>query len=124
MAKYRLRNSNNVVKCEVLNESKNEFVVRFNNGVIQKVPKYRVSNLDRIDEGVLDAVRGAADSVNKYGRKFVSKIKDTAKKIKEFLIKALVVDGFVVFKDSENGYLEASHPVNAIEGAKNTDCVN
>ena len=58
MAKYRLRNSNNVVKCEVLNESKNEFVVRFNNGVIQKVPKYRVSNLDRIDEGVLDAVRG------------------------------------------------------------------
>ena len=51
MAKYRLRNSNNVVKCEVLNESKNEFVVRFNNGVIQKVPKYRVSNLDRIDEG-------------------------------------------------------------------------
>lgn len=124
MAKYRLRNSNNVVRCEVLNESKNEFVVRFNNGVIQKVPKYRVSNLDRIDEGVLDAVRGAADSVNKYGRKFVSKIKDTAKKIKEFLIKALVVDGFVVFKDSENGYLEASHPVNAIEGAKNTDCVN
>ena len=124
MAKYKLRNSNNVVNCEILNESANDYIVRFNNGVIQNVPKDRVSQLDNIDEGVLDTVRGAAETVNKYGRKFASKVKDIAKKVKEFLVKAFVADGFVIFKGTENKYLEASHPVNAMEGAKTTNCVN
>jgi hypothetical protein len=124
MAKYKLRNSNNVVNCEILNESANDYIVRFNNGVIQNVPKDRVSQLDNIDEGVLDTVRGAAEAVNKYGRKFASKVKDIANKVKEFLVKAFVADGFVIFKGTENKYLEASHPVNAMEGAKTTNCVN
>ena len=124
MAKYKLKNSNNVVNCEILNESANDYIVRFNNGVIQNVPKNRVTNLDNIDEGVLDTVRGAAEAVNKYGRKFASKVKDIAQKVKEFLVKAFVTNGFVVFKGTENKFLEASHPVNAIEGAKNTNCVN
>ena len=124
MAKYKLRNSNNFVNCEILNESAGDYIVRFKNGVIQNVPKYRVSQLDNIDEGVLDTVRGAAETVNKYGRKFKSKVKDIAKKVKEFLVKAFVADGFVIFKGTENKYLEASHPVNAMEGAKTTNCVN
>lgn len=124
MAKYKLKNSNNVVNCEVLNESTNDYIVRFKNGVIQNVPKNRVSQLDNIDEGVLNFVRGAADAVNKYGRKFASKVKDIAQKVKEFFVKAFVADGFVVFKGSANNYLEASHPVNAMEGAKNVSCVN
>ena len=118
MAKYKLKNSNNVVNCEILNESANDYIVRFNNGVIQNVPKERVTNLDNIDEGVLDTVRGAAEAVNKYGRKFTSKVKDIAQKVKEFLVKAFVANGFVVFKGIENKFLEASHPVNAMEGAK------
>jgi len=124
MAKYKLKNSNNVVNCEILNESANNYIVRFKNGVIQNVPKGRVTNLDKIDEGVLDTVRGAAETVNKYGRKFASKVKDIAKNVKEFLVKAFVTDGFVIFKGTENKYLEASHPVNAMEGAKTTNCVN
>ena len=124
MAKYKLKNSNNVVNCEILNESANDYIVRFKNGVIQNVPKNRITNLDNIDEGVLDTVRGAAEAVNKYGRKFASKVKDIAQKVKEFLVKAFVANGFVVFKGTENKFLEASHPVNAMEGAKNTNSVN
>ena len=53
MAKYHLKNSNNTVNCEVLNESAGDYIVRFNNGVVQNVPKDRVTHLDKIDEGVL-----------------------------------------------------------------------
>ena len=96
MAKYKLKNSNNTVNCEILNESAGDYIVRFNNGVIQNVPKDRVSQLDKIDEGVLDTVRQAAGAVNKYGRKFASKVKDIAQKVKEFFVQALVVDNYVL----------------------------
>lgn len=121
MAKYRLQKSNNVVSCEVLNESSGQYIVRFGNGVIQSVPKSRVYDLDKIDEGVIDTVRGA---VNKYGRKIASKVKDIASKIKSFFVKPVVADGFVLFRGERGNMLQASHPVNAMEGAKNVDCVN
>ena len=66
MAKYKLKkNSNNVVNCEILNESANDYIVRFNNGVIQNVPKDRVSQLDNIDEGVtlLEVLRQSTSMV-------------------------------------------------------------
>ncbi|MEE3308523.1 hypothetical protein [Sharpea azabuensis] len=124
MAKYKLKNSNNTVNCEILNESAGDYIVRFNNGVIQNVPKDRVSQLDKIDEGVLDTVRQAAGAVNKYGRKFASKVKDIAQKVAQFVVNAFIADGFVFFKNGDGKLLAASHPVNAMEGAKDTDCVN
>ena len=121
MAKYKLQKSNNVVSCEVLNESDGQYVVRFGNGVIQSVPKNRVFNLDNIDEGVLDTVRGA---VNKYGRKIASKVKDIAQKIRSFFVKPVVVDNFVFMNDESGKVLPAIHPINAMEGAKGVDSVN
>lgn len=121
MAKYKLQKSNNVVSCEVLNESDGQYVVRFGNGVIQSVPKNRVFNLDKIDEGVLDTVRGA---VNKYGRKIASKVKDIAQKIRSFFVKPVVVDNFVFMNDESGKVLPAIHPINAMEGAKGVDSVN
>ena len=121
MARYKLRNSNNTVSCEILNESAGDYIVRFKNGVIQNVPKKRVSQLDKIDEGVLDTVR---DTVSKYGKNFVSKMKDVATKVKEFFVKVFSVDNFVFFRDSNGGILQAIHPVNAMEGSKGVDSVN
>ena len=68
MAKYRLKNSNNFVNCEILNEHAGDYIVRFKNGVIQNVRKDRVSHLDMIDEAVLDGIK---DRVSKYGRSFI-----------------------------------------------------
>jgi len=124
MAKYKLKNSNHKVNCEVLNESAGDYIVRFNNGVIQNVPKNRVSNLDNIDEGVLDYVRDAAKNVNKYGQRFISKVKDVAEKVKKFFVDVFTAENFVFFKNQDGNVLEASHPINAMEGAKNTTCVN
>lgn len=121
MAKYRLKSSNNKVTCEVLNESMNNYIVRFRNGVVQSVPKNRVSNLDYIDEAVLDDIR---DTVTKYGRKFISKTKDITKKVIDFFVKSFVVDNFVFFKDEQGRVLSAIHPVNAMEGARYVDSVN
>ena len=100
MARYKLKNSNNTVNCEILNESAGDYIVRFKNGVIQNVPKYRVSQLDNIDEGVLDTVRGAAETVNKYGRKFVSRIKNIAQKVRDFIVNVFTVDDFVFLAPS------------------------
>lgn len=123
MARYKLKNSNNTVNCEILNESAGDYIVRFKNGVIQNVPKYRVSQLDNIDEGVLDAVRGAAETVNKYGRKFTSKVKDIAKKVKNFILNAFVIDNTIYFNDGNN-LINANHPVNILAAAANNKSVN
>ena len=123
MARYKLKNSNNTVNCEILNESAGDYIVRFKNGVIQNVPKNRVSRLDSIDEGVLDTVRGAAETVNKYGRKFVSRIKNIAQKVRDFIVNVFTVDDFVFFVN-ENGIISSSHPANCIAGAKMTHSVN
>ena len=123
MARYKLKNSNNTVSCEILNESVGDYIVRFKNGVIQNVPKYRVSRLDNIDEGVLDTVRGAAETANKYGRKFVSKIKDIAQKVKNFILNAFVIDNAIYFNDGNN-LINANHPVNILAAAANNRSVN
>ena len=123
MARYKLKNSNNTVNCEILNESAGDYIVRFKNGVIQNVPKNRVSQLDKIDEGVLDTVRQAAGEINKYGRKFVSRVKDIAQKVRDFIVNVFTVDDFVFFVN-ENGIISSSHPANCIAGAKSTNSVN
>ena len=124
MAKYHLKNSNNTVNCEVLNESAGNYIVRFNNGVIQNVPKERVTHLDKLDEGVLDAIGSVAKNVSKYGKRFAEKAADIAKKVKEFIVNVFVDNGFVLFKDSNDNPISAVHPVNAMIGSKNTKGVN
>lgn len=124
MAKYHLKNNNNTVNCEVLNESAGDYIVRFNNGVIQNVPKERVTHLDKIDEGVLDTIGSVAKNVSKYGKKFAEKAKEVVQKVKEFIVSAFSVEGFVFFNGSDEKLVPAIHPINAMEGAKNTSCVN
>lgn len=119
MARYKLRNSNNTVSCEILNESAGDYIVRFKNGVIQNVPKKRVSQLDKIDEGVLDAVR---DTVSKYGKNFVSNIKRSVKNIKDFFVNYFFNNGFLFFKDKDGNTLNVSSPVNSMIFAKSGRC--
>lgn len=58
MAKYSL-NRTNRVHCSILDENclANTYTVKFDNGVVRNVPKSKVSNLDRIDEGVLSRLK-------------------------------------------------------------------
>ena len=113
MARYKLKNSNNAVSCEVLNESAGDYIVRFKNGVIQNVPKNRVSRLDNIDEGVLDTVRQAAGEINKYGRKFASKVKDIVNRIN-----SLFIEDFMFFFNGKKP-LHVTPPVNVLGAAVN-----
>ena len=117
MAKYKLKNKGRKVNCEILHESENSYVVKFSNGVVQKVPKGRVSELDHIDEGVLDTLKT-------FGSKIYGKGKEIAQKVKGFFAKMFNADNFVIFKSEDDKILSASHPVNAIEGAIITDSVN
>lgn len=110
MARYKLKNSNNTVNCEILNESAGDYIVRFKNGVIQNVPKNRVSQLDMIDEAVLDNIK---DTVNKYGRKFASKVRDVVNRINSLFIK-----GFMFFFNGEKP-LHVTSPVNVLGAAVN-----
>lgn len=118
MAKYRLKNSNNFVNCEILNEHAGDYIVRFKNGVIQNVRKERVSHLDMIDEAVLDGIK---DRVSKYGRSFISKTKNIAKKIKGFIVNAFFNNGYIFFKNEEGETIPAVSPVNTMLFASNTD---
>jgi hypothetical protein len=58
MANYSL-NRTNRVHCSILDENclANTYTVKFDNGVVRNVPKSKVSNLDRIDEGVLSRLK-------------------------------------------------------------------
>ena len=125
MAKYNLTsNGNNFVACDILNESNEMYVVRFDNGLITCVDKSKVSDLNSIDEGVLDMVKNAGEKVSKFGKNFVSKVKDTANKIKDFFVKAFNIDQFVYFKVDDGDILSASHPINAMIAASNDDSLN
>lgn len=58
MANYSL-NRNNRIHCSILDENclSNTYTVKFDNGVVRNVPKYKISNLDRIDEGVISRLK-------------------------------------------------------------------
>lgn len=132
MAKYRLRNGKDSVKCEILNESVGKYIVRFKNGKIKSVPKSSVRDLDRIDEGVVDAVRSGADAVKKFGRHVAgafnntkNAIKNISSKIKNFVISAFKkVKGFVLFFGANGKAINASHPLNMIKFAKSNSAVS
>ena len=68
MANYSL-NRTNRVHCSILDENclANTYTVKFDNGVVRNVPKSKISNLDRIDEGVLDRLK-------KVGNKLIDNI--------------------------------------------------
>lgn len=68
------------VPCAIIDEDRlNEtYTVRFTNGSIRTVKKNRVTNLDRIDESLIDTLRGGASAV----KRGVSKIK---RKVREFV---------------------------------------
>lgn len=73
MANYSL-NRTNKVHCSILDENclANTYTVKFDNGVVRNVPKSKVSNLDRIDEGVLSRLKEVGgkllDNIVKAGR--------------------------------------------------------
>lgn len=109
------------IECEVLYENAGQYIVKFKTGVVRGIDKNRVYDFDRIDEGVLDTIRNTA---NKYGKKVISAAKDAAERVKKFFISFFTIDNFVFFKNSNNKVLSVSHPINAIEGAKMSGCVN
>ena len=73
MANYSL-NRTNRVHCSILDENclANTYTVKFDNGVVRNVPKSKISNLDRIDEGVLSRLKEVGgkllDNIVKAGR--------------------------------------------------------
>ena len=73
MANYSL-NRTNRVHCSILDENclANTYTVKFDNGVVRNVPKSKVRNLDRIDEGVLNRLKKVGskllDNIVKAGR--------------------------------------------------------
>ena len=73
MANYSL-NRTNRVHCSILDENclANTYTVKFDNGVVRNVPKSKVTNLDRIDEGVLNRLKKVGskllDNIVKAGR--------------------------------------------------------
>ena len=122
MAKYRLRNGKDSVKCEILNESVGKYIVRFKNGKIKSVPKSSVRDLDRIDEGVVDAVRSGADAVKKFGRHVAGALKSAktaaVKGVKELFATFVKLGNMLLFKTKNGEFITANHPVNIIDAAK------
>ena len=124
MAKYKLKNKGRKVNCEVLHESENSYVVKFENGVIQKVPKGRVSELDHIDEAVISAVQqkrideGFGDGIRSLGSKIYNKGKEFIQKVGGFFAKVFNINNFAIFTTEDGEVLSASHPMNCILGAK------
>lgn len=122
MAKYRLeKNRKKSVNCEVLCENLNGYIVRFDNGMIKNVKKSNVYALDRIDEAVLDDVRGG---IKKFGRRVADIGRRVVDNVVKFFRNAFVVDGFVFFGDKKNGVVNASSPLNIMSGAIQSNCVN
>ena len=125
MARFKiLENGNATVPCKILNESAGKYIVKFEDGNIERVSKSLVSDLDKIDEGVLDMVRNSGKAVMKYGKTVYNKAKDVAKKIADLIIAPFRVFDCVFFKGDDGGILPVSHPLNAIEGALNCNSVN
>ena len=125
MARFKiLENGNATVPCKILNESAGKYIVKFEDGNIERVSKSLVSDLDKIDEGVLDMVRNSGKAAMKYGKIVYNKAKDVAKKIAEMIIAPFKVFDCVFFKGYDGDVLPVSHPLNAIEGALNCNSVN
>ena len=125
MARFKiLEKGNATVPCQILNESAGKYIVKFEDGNIERVSKSLVSDLDKIDEGVLDMVRNSGKAVMKYGKTVYNKAKDVAKKIADLIITPFRVFDCVFFKSDDGGILPVSHPLNAIEGALNCKSVN
>ena len=125
MARFKiLENGNATVPCQILNESAGKYIVKFEDGNIERVSKSLVSDLDKVDEGVLDMVRNSGKAVMKYGKTVYNKAKDVAKKIADLIIAPFRVFDCVFFKGDDGGILPVSHPLNAIEGALNCNSVN
>lgn len=96
MAKYKIvnkREGDRYVNCRVLNENAGDYIVQFDDKSIKSVPAGNVSSLNRIDEGVLDKVKG-------FGNKILSGFKKIGKWVKAKI---------------GNEYVETSHPVNCFE---------
>ena len=120
MAKYRLtKNPKKSVNCEVLQENLNGYIVRFDNGMIKNVNKKNVYAFDRIDEAIINEgfVDDIKDGMSKFGKKVVTVVKNF---FKDFF----KIDNFVFFGSKRGGVMSVSHPINVVEGAENTTCVN
>lgn len=132
MAKYRLSNNNRLVECSILDENllANTYTVKFNNGIIKDVSKNRVSNLDHIDEGVLDRLKEFAsslwDNIVKAGKYVVLKIKGMLVPVTtpiNTMVAAQSIDGvsFYPSEDLADAAEELGIPANVIEDEKEED---
>lgn len=117
MAKYRLeKNRKKSVNCEVLHENLNGYIVRFDNGMIKNVKKSNVYALDRIDEAVLDDIRGG---LSKFGKQVADVARYVGNKIKN----AFSFIGGTLFFMFKGKPVFANHPINIMELAKDADNV-
>lgn len=80
MAKYYL-NKTNKVHCRILDENciADTYTIKFDNGVIRNVSKSKVTDLDKLDEGILDRLKEVGsnllDNLVKAGRYLLCKFK-------------------------------------------------
>lgn len=111
--------------CDILNETYDQYVVKFANGAVSMVDKDRVYALNEMDNEVLDTIRNTGreigEKISKFGVRMINKAKDTARAIKNFFMRAFVNNGFVFFKTNDNKVLPVSHPINAMLAASSSD---
>ena len=125
MAKYKLNESGSrCTNCDILGENLNNYIVRFSNGQIQEVVKDKVSDLNEIDEGVLDLVKAAADKAGEFGRNVVSGVKNAVEAIKGFVLRAFKKDNRVYFEDEDGEIVPAVHPINGMLAATENGAIN
>jgi energy-coupling factor transporter ATP-binding protein EcfA2 len=84
MAKYTLPSVGkgvHKIQCAILHEdSLNEsYTVKFDNGIIKDVPKSSITELDVIDEALIDTLRNAGRKIKSFAKDLYSKIVYTGK---------------------------------------------
>lgn len=93
-----------LLECQIIDNNvlNNSYTVKFENGEIKNLPKDRISNLNKIDEGILD------------------RIKILGKRLIDQVIKI----GQYVFTKFDNFILPAISPINSAIATKNNKSVN
>ena len=129
MAKYRL--NNRLIECNILDENllADTYTIKMN-GSIRNVPRKKVSNLDHIDEAVLDKLRRFAsslwDNIIKKGKYAIMKIKGIFVPVSSpinAMVAAQNIDGVSFYPSEElaNAAEDAGFEANVIEDAGEED---
>ena len=125
MAKYKLNESGSKsTNCDILGENLNNYIVRFGNGQIQEVVKDKVSDLNEIDEGVLDLVRNAAGKAGEFGKKVATAVRNAAEAVKGFILRAFKINNRVFMEDEDGEIVPSVHPINGMLAATENGAIN